>query len=245
MNFTNIYQEEKFYKNKHFDWIECTDIGGTNCYCDKNAENEIKRRIKSYSPEGVHFIDSGNYHYISKFWTDKIKVPFTLVVFDHHPDMQPTLFENLMSCGCWVKEVLDHNLYIKKVVIVGAKDELLNNIDKKYKDRIIRYSETDLKHKESWRKFANEHVTEPIYISIDKDILSSEDSITNWDQGSIRLPELKLLFEIIVSKQKIIGIDICGECANTLNSIHNSKELMLNDKANKEILDYILSANIY
>ena len=62
----------------------------------------LKRMIADYPAEGVHFIDSGNYHYLTKFWTDKLETPFSLIVFDHHPDMQPPLFDNILSCGSWV-----------------------------------------------------------------------------------------------------------------------------------------------
>ncbi len=50
----------------------------------------LKERIATFQPEEIHFIDSGNHHYMSKLWTDKITSPFSLVVFDHHPDMQPS-----------------------------------------------------------------------------------------------------------------------------------------------------------
>ena len=44
----------------------------------------MKRVIAGYPAEGIHFIDSGNYHYLTKLWTDKLRVPFSLIVFDHH-----------------------------------------------------------------------------------------------------------------------------------------------------------------
>ena len=90
MNFTHVYEQERFINDIHFQWIDCTDLNGTNYYCDAEAAKVIRQRMAPYLPEGIHFIDSGNYHYISKFWTDKIKTPFSLVVFDHHPDMQPS-----------------------------------------------------------------------------------------------------------------------------------------------------------
>ncbi len=90
MNFTHVYEQESFTKNKKFVWIDCTDITGTDCYCDKDAMRILKERIATFPPEGIHFIDSGNHHYMSKLWTDKITSPFSLVVFDHHPDMLPS-----------------------------------------------------------------------------------------------------------------------------------------------------------
>lgn len=92
-------------------------MNGTECYCDEEGASALQRMIADYSPQGIHFIDSGNYHYVTKFWTDKLATPFALLVFDHHPDMQPPLFEHILSCGSWVKDVLDTNANCKKVII--------------------------------------------------------------------------------------------------------------------------------
>ena len=39
---------------------------------------EIRKRIQEYSYEGIHFLDSGNYHYLSKFWLEKVQQPFSV-----------------------------------------------------------------------------------------------------------------------------------------------------------------------
>lgn len=239
MDFTKIYESEIFYRDDDFEWIDCTHIRGTNCYCDEDAEAELKGIIKDYLPYGVHFIDSGNYHYMSKLWTDKIHEPFVLAVFDHHPDMQPSLFGSLMSCGCWVKKVLDTNPYVKKAVLIGADDSLLQNIESKYRDRIVCFSENNLHDADTWKKFADIHINASVYISVDKDVLNTESAVTSWDQGSLTLPELKSLFSMILKKQRIIGIDICGECADTPQTSTGRYGMMLNDTANDELLHLI------
>ena len=109
--------------------------------------------IADYPAEGVHFIDSGNYHYLTKFWTDKLETPFSLIVFDHHPDMQPPLFDNILSCGSWVKDILDHNNNCKKVIIVGSSDKLIQAVPKGYERQVRFYSETTLMHEEVGRTF--------------------------------------------------------------------------------------------
>ena len=50
--------------------LDFQDIPGTNCYCDSLAEEEIGKRIIPFGPEGLHFLDSGNYHYLTKLWLD-------------------------------------------------------------------------------------------------------------------------------------------------------------------------------
>lgn len=136
MNFTGVYNYESFARNRQFVWLDCQHLNGTECYCDEEGASALQRMIADYSPQGIHFIDSGNYHYMTKFWTDKLTTPFALLVFDHHPDMQPPLFEHILSCGSWVKDVLDTNANCKKVIIAGASDRLLQEVPKEYGDRI-------------------------------------------------------------------------------------------------------------
>lgn len=243
MDFTGVYKSETFYRNGHFDWIDCTHICGTDCYCDRDAQKTLSGMIGDYGPHGLHFIDSGDYHYMSKLWTDKIREPFALVVFDHHPDMQPSRFESLMSCGCWVKSVLDSNPFVGKVILVGADDALMERIPGSYTDRIVSFSEKDLDLEETWNRFSGIHVNVPVYISVDKDVLCPAAAATNWDQGTLTLAELKRLFGIILQKQDVIGIDICGECAGILRLFSDPQSIALNDTANRDLLRVIRRMN--
>ena len=142
MNFTGVYDYEAFARNNKFIWLDCRHLYGTEGYCDRDGTLALKRMIADYPAEGVHFIDSGNYHYLTKFWTDKLETPFSLIVFDHHPDMQPPLFDNILSCGSWVKDILDHNNNCKKVIIVGSSDKLIQAVPKGYERQVRFYSET-------------------------------------------------------------------------------------------------------
>lgn len=240
MNFTNVYRQEHFYEKFPHIWIDCEDIQGTYGYCDEQAVEQLENRVRNLPPEGIHFIDSGNYHYMSKIWIDKVKNPFSLIVFDHHPDMQPSLFENLLSCGCWVKAELDSNPFLKKVILIGAEDKLLVNMEKQYASRLSVYSQGDLLCRDGWDRFSKEHLDEAVYISIDKDVLCPKDAVTDWDQGQLRLIELKRLLHSIAKKESIVGIDICGEYPETIYRVGDIHKQEINDRANNEILQLIL-----
>ncbi len=76
MNFSGIYKEQQFYRNRaemqeDISWVEVQDLPGSNCYCDEEAQNRILDEIKKYAGNGIHFIDSGNYHYVSRLWISK------------------------------------------------------------------------------------------------------------------------------------------------------------------------------
>lgn len=245
MNFTGVYEDEDFYLDKHASVIECRDIRGTYGYTDDNAVMQINDRIRTLSPEGIHFIDSGNYHYVSKIWMDKIKYDFGLVVFDHHSDMQPSMFESLMSCGCWIKSALDNNSFLKKVILVGVDDKLAAKIPEEYLDKIVIYSQNQLEHKDAWARISRSHLGIPVYISIDKDVLSQEAAATDWDQGELSLKELKMLLFEIVTREKVIGVDICGECSDSLQSTFNYKKDIINNRTNLTLLNLLQKLHEY
>ena len=88
---------------------------------------------------------------------------------------------------------------------------------KGYERQVRFYSETTLMHEEGWQDFSSGHINGPVYISIDKDVLNPASAATNWDQGSLSLQELEKLLAVILQKEQVVGIDICGECSTTLN----------------------------
>lgn len=237
MNFSNIYKKENFYKNENINWIDCSHVNGTNCYCDEHAERTIKELIKDIEVEGIHFIDSGNYHYVSEFWMDKINENFNLVVFDHHSDMQKPMFGDILSCGSWIMNCLDKNRYLQKVILIGVGEDEKKLINNKYKDRIVCIDKDNLK---IWDYEDNEILDYPVYISIDKDVLSSEIIKTDWSQGDMDMSELECILHRIIKREDIIGIDICGECRNELDKLADINE---NDWANSEILQFLKNEN--
>lgn len=93
MNFSGIYRQQQFWRTgeiqrQNISWVEVQELTGSNCYCDEEAAKVLKEKLKKFSAEGMHFIDSGNYHYMSRIWLEKLETPFRLVAFDNHTDMQ-------------------------------------------------------------------------------------------------------------------------------------------------------------
>ena len=254
-------------------WIDCSDIPGTDCYCDDEAVTAIRKQIASAGikdASGIHFFDNGNYHYMSKIWTDMVQEPFSLVVFDHHPDMQAPRFGNILSCGGWVKKVLDKNQFINNVVIIGVADHLVDEIraelsqagDADILDKVTFIRESEIcetgtpmsfsrtstsfsRMRESLRSPTESGMTEGrIYISIDKDALSPAYAATNWDQGSLDIATLKEIIANLAANHKIIGVDICGERARDFagDEYHTVQEAdALNDRINRELSDFLTS----
>ena len=234
MNFSGIYAIQPLGIADP-EIIKLSDITGTSRYCDKDAEKEISKRIARFSAEGIHFLDSGNYHYASKFWTDKITEPFALVVFDHHTDMQPPRFPGLLSCGSWVKEVLDKNRYLRGTVIAGVSSQLISYVGEEYKAKVRFLDDTGICEERAREDIAELFENLPVYISIDKDALRREDAATDWDQGSLSLTELEDALSRIFKTHRILGIDICGESSNA----NDARGIALNSHADKELLHFL------
>ena len=246
-------------------WFDCTRIDGTDCYCDDEAQAILRKQIEfsktpalqqaqgpsSISTPGIHFFDNGNYHYMSKLWTDSIRVPFDLVVFDHHPDMQPPRFEGILSCGGWIKEVLDNNKFMQNVTVIGVADHLVEEIREDLSqanaaeilDRVtfIRESEltaVTLEGRSPDRVHLTSHTT-PVYISIDKDALSMQEAATNWDQGSLTFEQLAETLQTLAQNRKILGIDICGERARDIGFEDTAAADALNNTLNEKLYNLI------
>ncbi len=90
--------------------LDLQHLEGTQCYCDADAESAIIQAFKPYSAEMLHWIDGGDFHYLSDIWLRKLTRPAALILFDHHPDDQPPAFgSNLLSCGSWVANSRNNN----------------------------------------------------------------------------------------------------------------------------------------
>ena len=242
-------------KTKKIKWLDCTQISGTDCYCDDDAVTAIREQIANAgikTAEGIHFFDNGNYHYMSKIWTDMIQEPFTLVVFDHHPDMQPPRFGDILSCGGWVKKALDENKFIDNVIIIGVADHLVDEIREEiashpsgarndnHQNKVTFIRESEIANIQT-NSLLTAHSSQPLYISIDKDALFHADAATNWDQGSLSLEHMKAIITEIAKDRRIIGVDICGERARDFagDEHHSIQEAdALNDRTNRELVEF-------
>ncbi len=251
-NFSDVYENQPFMeglrRSGEATWIDLSQVPGTDCYCDDEAVVAIRRRIADAGikdADGIHFFDNGNYHYMSKIWTDMVQEPFSLVIFDHHPDMQEPRFGNILSCGSWVKKVLEENKFIDNIVIIGVADHLVEEIPPHDKVTFIRESEiVTLEGRSPDRVHSTFHIphSSHIYLSIDKDALSPAYAATNWDQGSLDIATLKEVIAGLAASHKIIGVDICGERARDFagDEHHTVQEAdSLNDRTNRELVEFL------
>lgn len=239
MNFSGIYKQQQFWQTgeiqRNISWVEVQELPGSNCYCDGDAMETLRQKLEEFDADGIHFIDSGNYHYMSRICLEKLNTPFRLVVFDNHTDMQPPAFGGLLSCGGWVAASLEELPLLKEVLLVGPDQEAFDQTEPVLQEKVRFLSRERLREMTMEEKvlfFEELSVDLPVYLSVDKDVLCAEDASTTWSQGDMTLEELGQFVAILLEKQDILGMDVCGECdPDACEGDH------LNDLANRKLLE--------
>ena len=260
MNFTHIYEDETFYSFIPY-ILNFTTLSGTNGFCDDAAADEIRRRIADFPARGLHFLDNGNYHYLTRFWCEKITEDFALVVYDHHVDLRKPVFPGLMSCGSWIRDVLLRNSHCRAVLIIGPERAQADIIERELQsligdDQPLRsstsasvscFTEDDILDGRAARELPHilDELRLPVYISIDKDVLSRKVLRTNWDQGIMTEAELHRELGRFTADPEIhiLGADICGEpvynaCRRILD---DTRDLRRSDGVNRRLLEHYLA----
>ena len=265
LDFTHVYRDEDIKDIDRFRYIDCSDIQETDMYCSKEANKRIWEKIKPYGIQGIHYIDSGNYHYISKIITDHIDEPFGLVMYDHHTDMQIPMVPGMMSCGDWAGQALSQNKNLRQLVIVGPPekdiDQTLESYNGSQSGRLLIFSAEDLHGGLLEDKLKLIRTDLPLYISIDKDVLGTEDCETNWSQGNMSIGGLERLLGVFLGGQgeernsdaccnderyagdirhsRILGVDICGEIQTDIPVPEYLEAEEKNEKVNIELFRFI------
>ena len=223
------FEEDYSYQNNlkrisHFS-LNLKNLTEVKYMCPYKNLTKLEKIIQPLPEQkNIVFLGKGDYHYLTYLFLKRIKENLCLIVIDNHFDKYKRK-EGFITCDTWLNDV-EELKNVKKVVFVH------NEVKYKEKNGKIVKTNTDIK------AIFEEIKKLPIYISIDKDILSENYLKTNWDQGTLSLHEL-LNFLKNLSHRNIIGIDICGEP----DSI-NYYEYQKSEKINLNIIDIFTTTSI-
>ncbi|MBO6062679.1 MAG: hypothetical protein J6P62_01755 [Bacteroidales bacterium] len=228
-DFSGVYEAEGFLRflqeqDLPVRHVELGETEGTMCYCDGAAEAEIRRRIAPVADAGIRWIDSGDYHYMTKILAGFQQEPFVLVLVDNHPDDQEPAFGGVLSCGSWVKELRESQPMLKEVWTLGP-------------DHRIRGPEVDRELEEGIDDLLAAVEGKRVYLSIDKDVLGREWSRTDWSQGTYS-PELLKGWLDGLLRLDVLAVDICGELSPEKGA--TPEDLRVNCETNIELQEFIL-----
>ncbi|MFR5725535.1 MAG: hypothetical protein ACLUEJ_03295 [Clostridium sp.] len=174
--------------------------------------------------------------------------------------MQQPMFGDILSCGGWIRASLEENPYLNRVFLAGppceAVKEAENELPEELWKKVVWIPEEALKEK--WGagalKYARcfgdsgcagdirrlEDSEDPVYLSIDKDVLSPDFARTNWDQGQAGIAETADFIRTFLKGRTLIGADICGENPEGAEGPEAEEERRINDTANGLLLETVL-----
>ena len=214
--------------------IDISGMSGVNCYCSDEAAREIRKRAEEAGYSGIHLFGSGNYHYISLFFLELIKEDFSLLLIDHHPDCEKGAFEEgddlILSCGNWVRIAKRTIPFLKKVYCFGTDEGLFS--DALRDDPSLNGFAFLIKEPDEIEKGL------PLYLSIDKDALSTDVCLTDWDQGDMSLSDISSFLKPAGREHRLLGADICG---NTFRPVSDYIQ-KINKGSDEKLIDLVYEA---
>ena len=229
LDFSGAYEEEgwlSFLQEERWDFerVDLRDVTGACRYCDEEAEVEIRRRLRG-KEAWLRWIDSGDYHYMTKILSDGEQEPFTLVLVDNHPDDQNPAFGTILSCGGWVGAMKNGNPLLEAVWTLGPEGRI-RSVDGTT-DRPLGGDIDDLLRAVEGKR---------VYLSLDKDVLSRRYARTGWSQGTYGLDDLKRWLEPLLERHPV-AVDICGEWQPSQGA--TLEDLRINFETNVDLLAFI------
>ena len=228
-DFSGVYEAEGFLpylqgQSLPLHHVRLDDMEGTICYCDAEAEAEIGRRLAPVCEAGIRWIDSGDYHYVSRILASFQTEPFTLVLVDNHPDDQEPAFGGVLSCGSWVKALRENQPLLEEVWTLGP-------------DHRIRGEKTDRELEEGIDDLLEALEGRRVYLSVDKDVLDWKYARTDWSQGSYTLEALAGWLRKLLT-MNVVAIDLCGEFAPAKGA--TPEDLRINGGTNRYLQELLL-----
>ncbi|WP_394538859.1 arginase family protein [Lysobacter enzymogenes] len=205
--------------------------------CSRRALARFGERLDAALPprHGCAFLGSGDFHHLSLPLirrAARARGRLQVVVFDNHPDNMR--FPLAIHCGSWVAQVAALP-QVARVHVVGITSADIG-LGHAWENRLRPLYRGKLRYWSSgvavgWARALGlggavrgypgvdaalaacmdeiRAGDDPIYLSIDKDVLRPEDAMTNWDQGAMRADAL--LDAVARLRARIVASDVTGE----------------------------------
>ncbi|MDA3914485.1 arginase family protein [Oleiagrimonas sp.] len=205
--------------------------------CSMRRLEDFARELEAELPPtyGTVLTGSGDFHHLSLPLIRAVAArrgPLEVVVLDNHPDNMRYPFG--VHCGSWVRRVteLAGVRHVHVAGITSGDISLAHAWENQWRPlRTGRLTYWSTGVHTSWarrvglgqafRAFADmpalvqalgTHLAGsglPVYLSIDKDVLSARDAHTNWDQGVMCTSQMLALIQAMHGR--IVGSDITGD----------------------------------
>jgi hypothetical protein len=210
--------------------------------CFRGFEHDLAERIGCSldATRELSFIGSGDFHHVSLALLRRIKAPLNVLVLDNHPDWMRGI--PFMHCGTWLVHAarLPHvhkifhvggdvdfdnyyrplapwqQLFSEKIVVFPARRRFAGGRWQRIGNEPIRDTAGAparlARIAELFQPYASELARRPLYVSIDKDVMTARDALVNWDSGHLSLDEVLGILQVAVPLSAgLIGADTTGD----------------------------------
>jgi hypothetical protein len=187
----------------------------------------------------VTFYGSGDFHHVSLALVERIREPFNLLVLDKHPDwMRGVPF---LHCGTWLRHAL-RLPQVRRVFLCGGESDF-DNVYRwlapwpeiaagrvvifparrrfagggwpgiSVHPLLARERSPVVMLRASLAPFLDELRRYPLYVSVDKDVLTAEDAAVNWDPGLLELEQAVEILDTFLAAagHRTCGADVLGD----------------------------------
>lgn len=206
-------------------------------------KDRIATGLPTRGEREVVFAGSGDFHHVTPLLLERAIAgaggPVTLVHFDNHPDW--VRHAPGRHCGSWVG-LAARLAGVTRVITVGVTSADIGrararegDLDLLAEGRLELFAWTApdggdevVLQGRGWPTIAamgegafldRLAATLPdgaVYVTIDKDVLRTEDAVTNWDQGRASLDFVMAAVRRIAERRPIVGADVVGDWSRPL-----------------------------
>ena len=213
--------------------VDLTALGpAARLWADRGQASAIRRALDPALRGAITFLGSGDYHYVSALLLEQFREPVSVVVFDHHPDWDRLPPRH--GCGAWVARALEQE-NVAQVVLVGnastdlAFPSILTGSWRAMRSGRVRqlpyaapvhrlapwsglpWRELQAGPERVFAEAVGQLPCRQVYVSIDKDCLTSASALTNWEEGRLPLELLLSCLRLLRERCEIVGLDVTGE----------------------------------
>jgi arginase family enzyme len=187
------------------------------------------------------FIGSGDFHHVSLALVRRQQTPINLLVIDNHPDWMRWV--PFLHCGTWLYHAARLTQVERVIHVGGDVDfdnayqgmapwqalrsgkiSVMPAIRHYVRGRWKQVLHTPLRQNPATPATSDrinmllqplraELARRPLYISLDKDVLTANEALVNWDSGHLMVPEVAQVMEAFVQTAhgRLAGMDIVGD----------------------------------
>lgn len=153
--------------------VEAADIGPrARLWLDRATKLQLEERLKGSTRDALTFLGSGDFHHLTYVLAAQFREPFTLIIFDFHPDWD--IFPPRLGCGSWVSAALRKPQFAKCLLLGISSNDISSfsiqtgNLAALKNDRVEIYPYSHLPSKTFFKR-----IPENISIGVRKGVISS------------------------------------------------------------------------